>query len=93
MKYHNHYFKANNSTIICLKVVVSNLSIIYLLEKECEMNFDKFLNQREKVNNNLYMIDIIKSKPIPKHICIIMDGNGRWAEKRDFKNCRTSPGC
>lgn len=28
------------------------------------------------------MIDIIKSKPIPKHICIIMDGNGRWAEKR-----------
>lgn len=47
------------------------------------MKFDKlFKSKRKKRNNDINMIDIIKSKPIPKHICIIMDGNGRWAEKR-----------
>ena len=28
------------------------------------------------------MISLIKSKPVPQHIAIIMDGNGRWAKKR-----------
>lgn len=28
------------------------------------------------------IVDEIKSKPIPRHIAIIMDGNGRWAKKR-----------
>jgi len=47
------------------------------------MNFDKFFkSKRKKLNNDKKMIEIIKSKPVPKHICIIMDGNGRWAEKR-----------
>ena len=23
-------------------------------------------------------------KPLPRHIAIIMDGNGRWAEQRDL---------
>ncbi|MDY6915595.1 MAG: undecaprenyl diphosphate synthase family protein, partial [Candidatus Cloacimonadota bacterium] len=27
----------------------------------------------------------IKKNPIPKHIAIIMDGNGRWARKHKFK--------
>lgn len=26
--------------------------------------------------------DIIKSNPLPRHVAIIMDGNGRWAQKR-----------
>jgi undecaprenyl diphosphate synthase len=27
-------------------------------------------------------IDKIKEKPLPKHVAIILDGNGRWAKKR-----------
>lgn len=27
-------------------------------------------------------IDKIKQKPLPKHVAIILDGNGRWAKKR-----------
>ena len=27
-------------------------------------------------------IELLKEKPLPKHIAIIMDGNGRWAKKR-----------
>jgi len=30
------------------------------------------------------MIDQIKSEKVPKHIAIIMDGNGRWAEHRNL---------
>lgn len=26
-------------------------------------------------------IDNIKAQPIPEHVAIIMDGNGRWAKK------------
>ncbi|MEA4925400.1 MAG: isoprenyl transferase [Syntrophomonadaceae bacterium] len=26
--------------------------------------------------------DLIKSNPLPRHIAVIMDGNGRWAQKR-----------
>lgn len=29
-------------------------------------------------------LDEIKQKPIPKHLAIIMDGNGRWAKKRNM---------
>ncbi|MFY9177748.1 MAG: isoprenyl transferase [Caldicoprobacterales bacterium] len=47
------------------------------------MNFENFLKpRRKKQEKDQNRIDDIKSKPIPKHICIIMDGNGRWAEKR-----------
>lgn len=35
--------------------------------------------QREKSEDNL---TIDSNKPIPKHVAIIMDGNGRWAKKR-----------
>ncbi|MBE5818507.1 MAG: isoprenyl transferase [Clostridiales bacterium] len=30
------------------------------------------------------MISLIKSKPVPQHIAIIMDGNGRWAKMHGF---------
>jgi undecaprenyl diphosphate synthase len=29
------------------------------------------------------MIDLIQKEKLPKHIAIIMDGNGRWAKERD----------
>jgi len=47
------------------------------------MNLDKlFKLKSNKQNKGTDKINLIKSKPLPKHICIIMDGNGRWAEKR-----------
>lgn len=33
-------------------------------------------------NNNLNYADMIKPEKLPRHIAIIMDGNGRWAKKR-----------
>lgn len=36
----------------------------------------------KKVYDNTTLIDKIDMKRLPKHIAIIMDGNGRWAKKR-----------
>lgn len=36
--------------------------------------------KKDKINENQNTIDF--EKPIPQHIAIIMDGNGRWAQKR-----------
>ena len=30
----------------------------------------------------MIVLDEIKTKPVPKHIAVIMDGNGRWAKQR-----------
>lgn len=30
------------------------------------------------------MISLVKSKPVPQHVAIIMDGNGRWAKMHGF---------
>lgn len=30
------------------------------------------------------MISLVKSKPVPKHVAVIMDGNGRWAKVHGF---------
>lgn len=35
-----------------------------------------------KQNNGQITLEMLKEKPMPKHIAIIMDGNGRWAKKR-----------
>src|SRR5690606_18258378 len=32
--------------------------------------------------NQMDLLESIQSKPLPKHIAIIMDGNGRWAKQR-----------
>ncbi len=32
------------------------------------------------VNNIQELIDHVKDKPVPQHVAIIMDGNGRWAK-------------
>ncbi|WP_338469823.1 isoprenyl transferase [Niallia sp. XMNu-256] len=47
------------------------------------MLFDKF-NKRKKTipSNFLERMESIRERPVPEHIAIIMDGNGRWAKKR-----------
>lgn len=35
-----------------------------------------------KSHNEAVTLEMICQKPLPKHIAIIMDGNGRWAKKR-----------
>lgn len=46
------------------------------------MNLNNFYKPKKKKNKNSNRIDLIKSRPVPRHVCIIMDGNGRWAQKR-----------
>ena len=41
--------------------------------------FDVFKANKNKIQNNEIVLD---KNNIPKHIAIIMDGNGRWAKKR-----------
>ena len=43
------------------------------------MNLEKVLD--DKINDLLIKID---KQKLPKHIAIIMDGNGRWATKKGF---------
>ncbi|MGM7681669.1 isoprenyl transferase [Cytobacillus sp. Hm23] len=45
-----------------------------------KLNFWK--NRKPNSSEQVYTIDTIKKNPIPEHIAIIMDGNGRWAQKR-----------
>lgn len=48
------------------------------------MLFDKF-KMRKKSTNPVHLqerITSISEQPVPEHIAIIMDGNGRWAKKR-----------
>src|SRR5437667_9713444 len=30
------------------------------------------------------LLEVVRSQPIPEHIAVIMDGNGRWATRRGF---------
>src|SRR6476469_2820801 len=30
-----------------------------------------------------YLESVVKAKPLPRHVGIIMDGNGRWAESQE----------
>lgn len=30
-------------------------------------------------------LEELKQKPMPKHIAVIMDGNGRWATIKDWR--------
>ena len=47
------------------------------------MSLNKFFRAKSKIKvQEKRMIDRVTSRPVPKHICIIMDGNGRWAEKK-----------
>jgi len=39
----------------------------------------KKINEKEQ-----YLKELVGSKPLPKHIAIIMDGNGRWAKTRNL---------
>jgi undecaprenyl diphosphate synthase len=47
------------------------------------MNFLNRIRQRKifKEHNKVTM-DLIRSRPLPRHVSIIMDGNGRWAERK-----------
>lgn len=42
----------------------------------------KWLGSAKKDTVNLSLFEQVKQKPMPHHIAIIMDGNGRWAKKR-----------
>lgn len=41
-------------------------------------------NIEKKQSNSIELIKRIKDRPLPVHIGIIMDGNGRWAKKRSL---------
>jgi undecaprenyl diphosphate synthase len=43
---------------------------------------DKLLFWRKKKEINVNLLEAVEKNPVPKHIAIIMDGNGRWAKKR-----------
>ncbi len=40
--------------------------------------FKKLFRQDENILNS----ELAEDLPIPRHVAIIMDGNGRWAKKR-----------
>lgn len=42
----------------------------------------KWLGSVKQDAVNLSLFEQVKQKPMPRHIAIIMDGNGRWAKKR-----------
>ena len=44
-----------------------------------------FFKKKRKLKVN--QEQILKA-PLPQHIAIILDGNGRWAKKRDFQEQR-----
>lgn len=47
------------------------------------MSLNRFFNGKVKAKEMTgELFEQVKSKPIPSHICIIMDGNGRWAQKK-----------
>lgn len=48
------------------------------------MLFDKFIKRKKPINPSTLeeRIGKISEQTVPKHIAIIMDGNGRWAKKR-----------
>lgn len=41
-----------------------------------------FANGSVKPNKVAVTLEMLRQKPMPEHIAIIMDGNGRWANKR-----------
>lgn len=56
---------------------MTNVSLInpkYIIKMEEQLVFSK--NKNDKINQQLDM------ERIPNHVAIIMDGNGRWAQKR-----------
>ena len=57
------------------------------------MLFDKFNRWKKTTSpSNLQeRMERIREKPVPEHIAIIMDGNGRWAKKTCFATGGWSP--
>lgn len=48
------------------------------------LNKIKWWERRVHSPKKAYTKDVIMQHPVPKHIAIIMDGNGRWAKKRSL---------
>jgi undecaprenyl diphosphate synthase len=44
----------------------------------------KRLFNRNKAKKQTDLLRVVSAKPVPKHIAIIMDGNGRWAAARQM---------
>ena len=47
-----------------------------------KMKHQHLTNDFAKTGQQLVQLEDIKSKPVPQHIALIMDGNGRWAKQR-----------
>lgn len=52
------------------------------MEDPFMINFLKFWNSNKRIESIDERVNQIKKRPIPSHVAIIMDGNGRWAKKR-----------
>ena len=47
------------------------------------MNFlNRFRQRKISEEHNMLTMDSVKSRSLPRHVSIIMDGNGRWAERK-----------
>ncbi len=63
----------------------------YLLMIECSLCEEKgmkdmglkafFLGKNSKYLESDALMAVLKVKPLPRHVAVIMDGNGRWAQK------------
>lgn len=48
------------------------------------MDIRNLFNRKDRELSKAELIKEIKSKKLPQHVAIIMDGNGRWAKKRNL---------
>ena len=56
------------------------------------MNFlNRIKTKKTFKEHNKVTMDLIRSRPLPRHVSIIMDGNGRWAERKGTSEGSRSP--
>lgn len=55
-----------------------------LKELDSSMFKSLFRSNTKQIGQYNDLLEAVISKPLPKHVAIIMDGNGRWAKKRNL---------